>query len=622
LTWKRGAFVPVLVSLMVGCVTEDPRKHAIVDETDTSRQPGIDGGFHVAEIAAGESNATPNGDTASSHAALGSIDAGAAPAAASTQPSLDTSLNAAPSLGDAGASVVDPGTIVESLHFDAGLMTEAAKNVIFLVADGYGATSIDATRMFINGDTAPLNFETLPHNAGVSTHNARNEITDSAAAATALATGHKADNSVISVAIPGNGADLETALEVQKARGKRTGIVTTHTSIADATPAGFAGHAASRGNVVEIAATYFAETRPNVMLGLFDSGISRSAGEAAGYTVVETAAELAALNLDAEHHVSGQFTEDTVPPLKDLAVAALDILEDSPAGFFVVIEQEDTDTANHNNDLHRMLGAAVEFHETVAAVMAWAEGRNDTLIVVGTDHETGGLALSESNPAAGVVPDHSYSTMGHTNADVRFFAGGVGADRLSGTLDNTDLFPILAGYRAVQCTKGSPCYSSTVDVALHEGDPNTASAAGGTLEADSEPGLGDQSLLGFGNLASYLPLGCNFQAAKLVLHGSQGSDHGIRLHRMLQAWSQASTWNSFGGNGVQADGVEAATEVSAQSDAFVIGTNTFDVTATVAAWLANPSSNHGWVVLAQGGDGVDFGATEATLAPELRLYCE
>lgn len=575
-------------------------------------------------------------DTKHSQAALQNdeapkrVDAGADPTASESD---DTHLNRE----DGGAGVADPesdppvlpaadaghlGVPVNAaaLAFDAGVVAPKAKNVILLIADGYGATAIDATRRFVNGNSAPLAFETLPHQAWVSTNNAHNQVTESAAAATAMATGHKVDEAVISVALPGDGADLKTALEVQRDRGKRTAIVTTHTEITDATPAAFAGHAANRSSSSEIVATYLSETRPNVMFGF--SGPSASEAQVAGYTVVETAEQLAALDLDVEHHVSGQFTESTVPPLKDMALVALDILEDSPEGFFAVIENEETDSANHSNDLPRMLAGAVEFHEAVAAVMAWAKGRDDTLIIVGTDHETGGLQLAEGVSAAGVVPAHTYTTSGHTGADVRFFAGGVGAAELTGRMENTDLFALLAGYDVTSCSKGTACYAATVDVVLRESDPNTAYSQGVTLEGDQAVGATEQSLLRFGNLAGYLPAGCTLEAAKLILHGSNGSASGVNLHRMLTEWSPESTWSSFGGNGVQTDDIEAAAAPDARSDAFLVGVNTFDVTAAVKAWLAEPNTNHGWVVVAPSSDGLDLGASESSRPPELRLYCD
>jgi hypothetical protein len=254
--------------------------------------------------------------------------------------------------------------------------------------------------------------------------------------------------------------------------------------------------------------------------------------------------------------------------------------------------------------------------------MAWAEGRDDTLIVVGSDHETGGLKLAEGVSAAGVVPEHTYTTFGHTSADVRFFAGGVGAAALTGRLENTDLFHILAGYDLTSCSKGSACYAGTLDVVLSESEPNTSDAQSAILEADQGAGATEQSLLRFGDLARYLPHGCTLAAAKLVLHGSNGSTSGMALHRMLTDWSQDSTWNSFGGNGVQTNDVEAAAVPDARSNEVVVGVNTFDVTAAVNAWLADPSTNHGWVVQGASSDGFDLGASESSRAPELRLYCD
>jgi alkaline phosphatase len=156
--------------------------------------------------------------------------------------------------------------------------------------------------MFANGDTEPLTLETLPHTASVSTVNTHafdgSGITDSAGAGTALATGTQVDNGVISRALPGDGSDLTTALEVQAARGRRTGLVTAETPISDATPAAFGAHADSRYNPAEIAESYFTQTRPNVLFGQPQLGITAEAAEAAGYTVVTNADELHALDPD------------------------------------------------------------------------------------------------------------------------------------------------------------------------------------------------------------------------------------------------------------------------------------------------------------------------------------
>lgn len=361
-------------------------------------------------------------------------------------------------VGDAALGALD-GSVVHDAHSDAdadGAGSDVslpvldggntAPIVILLIGDGYGAAQIDATRMFINGDSEPLSFEQLPQQAWVTTDNASGGVTDSGAAATALATGHKVDQYVLSLAIPGDGHRWQTALEIQAARGKRTGLVTTHTPITDATPAAFGAHVANRFDEPEVARQLLNESRPNVLFGLGSSNVTPTSAAAAGYTVVQSATELAALDPDAEPYVSGQFTEETVPPLKDMALAALDLLDASGDGFFLLVENEKSDTAGHASNLQGVVDAGVEFEAMSKAVLAWAKDRTDTLVIVGADHETGGLVLMEDNPTAGAIPEHSYTSGGvHTGAPVRYFAGGLGAAAVSGQMDNTDFFPLLAG---------------------------------------------------------------------------------------------------------------------------------------------------------------------------------
>lgn len=355
---------------------------------------------------------------------------------------LDAAPNDAPDTARApwdGSPVGDAQGIVR----DGG---DPAPIVILLIGDGYGAAQIDATRMFLNGDTEPLSFEQLPHQAWVTTDNASGGVTDSGAAATALATGRKVDQFVLSVAIPGDGHRLRTALEIQAARGKRTGLVTTHTPITDATPAAFGAHVSNRFDEPAVAQQLLNESRPNVLFGLISSSITPQSAAAAGYSVVQSETELAALDPDAEEYVSGQFTEGTVPSLKDMALAALDILDASQDGFFLLVETEQSDSAGHASNLQGVIEAGVEFNTMAEAVLDWAQDRADTLVIVGADHETGGLVLMESNPMAGVIPMHTYTSGGaHTGTKVRYFASGPGAEAVSGELDNTDFFPLLAG---------------------------------------------------------------------------------------------------------------------------------------------------------------------------------
>lgn len=137
-----------------------------------------------------------------------------------------------------------------------------------------------------------------------------NKVTDSAAAATAMATGQKVFNTVLSVQIPGDASRIETILEYAKKRGRRTGLVTTVT-ITHATPAGFGAHAADRTNTTLIAQEYLHSSRPNVLLGGGGAGITPLNAAAAGYTVVTNLTEMQAVDTDVTEFLSGQFERQT-----------------------------------------------------------------------------------------------------------------------------------------------------------------------------------------------------------------------------------------------------------------------------------------------------------------------
>ena len=94
------------------------------------------------------------------------------------------------------------------------------KNVIFCIGDGMGFEAVKAAGYYASGETGNLSFEAFPHRAEMATYAANSSMTDSAAAATAIATGHKVNNGVISMELPGSGAPLKTLLEIFKTQGK------------------------------------------------------------------------------------------------------------------------------------------------------------------------------------------------------------------------------------------------------------------------------------------------------------------------------------------------------------------------------------------------------------------
>jgi alkaline phosphatase len=355
-------------------------------------------------------------------------------------------------------------------------------NVILFIGDGMGHNQVAAAGLYAHGASGTLSFEAFPNQAQVTTRSADAAITDSAAAATAMATGRKVDNGVISVASPGDGRELPTVLEQAAAAGKATGLVTT-TDISHATPAAFAAHEPSRYNSAGIVQDYLQQTRPNVLFG-GSQYLSESQAAAAGYAVVTDAAQLKALNAESATFVSGQFaagnmtyeydrTETAAEPhLSEMTAAALDILDNNPMGFFLMVEGGRIDRAAHDHDLARMIHETLEFSRAVQTALDWAAGSgpSDTLILVTADHETGGLDVL-AGMGVGQYPDVAWSTAGHTGANVPIYGWGCNSEWIAGVMDNTAVYSVMTATPRVVPASGALTLTSIglIAVALLRG---------------------------------------------------------------------------------------------------------------------------------------------------------
>lgn len=170
--------------------------------------------------------------------------------------------------------------------------------------------------------------------------------------------------------------------------------------------------------------------------------------------------------------------------------------------------------------------------------------------------------------------------------------------------------------------QGQDGYTGTTDTNLLEATPETSYGDTGSVTVDtSEQDGSAQALLRFGSLigsgSAQVPLGATIEGATLTLETvDEGS--GGTFHRMLVGWDETSTWGSFGGDGVAADGVEAVSSADAQVGPVSGGTTTVDVTASVQAW-ADGELNLGWVVLPLGENGWDFATAESDNPPRLTV---
>jgi len=309
-----------------------------------------------------------------------------------------------------------------------------ARSVIFVNGDGMSATHREAGRLDQEGFDGQLAMNSLPV-AGLQTTDPRDPedtVTDSAAGASAWATGVKTYNGAVSVDVDGNPLPTIGA-EAQQA-GLATGLVTT-AQVTDATPAAFFSNAVDRSAQDDIARQYLEVTRPQVVLGggedwwlpAGDEGtyeprtgdeedpeVSRSTqgdlvaqAEGLGYEYVSTAEELAAaegdqlLGLFANEEMFQMRPEgegdvyDPVVPLADMASKALDVLSQDEDGFFLLIEEEGVDEMAHDNNGTLMLEAMRSLDAAVEVARAYVAEHPDTLLIVTGDHETGGLTIED-----------------------------------------------------------------------------------------------------------------------------------------------------------------------------------------------------------------------------------
>lgn len=320
------------------------------------------------------------------------------------------------------------------------------KNIIFLIGDGMGVTQLHAA---IERADEKLAMEIAEYVGLSKTNSLTNKITDSAAGGTALATGTKTANGVIGQDTSGN--VLKTVLEYAEDYGLSTGLVST-SSITHATPASFIAHDSSRNNYEAIAAD-FLDTEIEVFIGGgWNHFASREDGqnlveslEEKGYSVVRTIEEVEASQAD---RLAGLLAEGHLPPAAEgrgdmlpLATAkALDILSRNEEGFFLMVEGSQIDWGGHANDIDYVVSETIDFDNAVRVAVDFAKNNHGTLVVVTSDHETGGLTLPSMEGDYTVTAPH-FATGGHSAVMVPIFSYGEGAEHFSGILDNTDFFP-------------------------------------------------------------------------------------------------------------------------------------------------------------------------------------
>lgn len=309
------------------------------------------------------------------------------------------------------------------------------KNIIVFIADGFGFAHLSLAMLTQQVKGEPSVWDRFDTKGWHDTRCTYGPLTDSGAAATAMATGTPTYWEVIGLDPEGN--QLENVLELASENLYNTGIV-TDSYIWDATPAAFVAHTKSRDNARDILEQIATSDLDLIFGELEDLGQDDVPDYdetmqilTKKYTLLNSSLELPKYETSPVP-IAAIFDEDQVqdmgssPNLPQLTMVALNYLSTNNQPFVLMVEGEEMDSASHRNDSKRVIAGLEALQKTLLLILDFSEKNGETLVVFTSDHETGGLAaVSEKDyPNLQLV----WSTNNHTASVVPLFAKGPGAD--------------------------------------------------------------------------------------------------------------------------------------------------------------------------------------------------
>lgn len=298
----------------------------------------------------------------------------------------------------------------------------APQYVFLFIGDGMGIAQRNAAELFLAGQTrsktTPLGnnsshliMNSFPIQTTMATHSLSG-TTDSAAAATAIATGNKTKNGRIAMDSTGN-TTWTPLTKKARAAGMKVGVVTS-SFLQDATPAAFFANAKDRRDHYNIGLQLISSHFDYFGGGGFRSPKGKKQDKADLYTLAQKEG-YSIFRPDAKNTLSYPKNrrilacaprnktsalpyeidrEIDEPPLSAFVRLGINVL-DNPKGFFFVVEGGKIDLACHANDLGTTIHEVIAFDEAVAeALLFYKQHPEQTLIIVVGDHETGGLSLA------------------------------------------------------------------------------------------------------------------------------------------------------------------------------------------------------------------------------------
>ena len=381
-----------------------------------------------------------------------------------------------------------------------------AKYIFLFIGDGMGASHVAVTESYLSYKAGKLGGEQLlmsqfPYYGMASTHSANRNVTCSSAAGTAIACGVKANNGTLGV--DKDSVNVESVATILKREGYKVGILTT-VPINHATPAAFYAHSVKRTDYYAIsndipasgfdffAGTGFLQFKGKNNDKESTEDILERNGYTVSYGIEEFRRESAGKDKvvfcqaknrgkSAGYYVSDGLentglksedrTDEADATMAQMLELALEHLGDEEP-FFIMGEGGIIDWASHENRTMSTVENVLDFDAAInAAYEFYKKHPEETLIIVTADHETGGLTLgagratikwkeledqwiesgkqnildAEANAALNKKCSIGWTTVKHAGGAVPVFAIGVGAEKFSGRIDNTEIMGKILG---------------------------------------------------------------------------------------------------------------------------------------------------------------------------------
>ncbi|MFI8377439.1 alkaline phosphatase [Leeuwenhoekiella sp. NPDC079379] len=305
-------------------------------------------------------------------------------------------------------------------------------NVVLMIGDGNGLAQITAAQIANQGE---LTLTQLNDIGFLKTASSDDLITDSAAGATAIATGFKTHNRAIGV--DASDKAVTNITEILGERGYNTALISTDV-IDGATPASFYAHRKERDDSKGIL-----KDLETAALQFF------IAGGKSKETSISTSYRLKTIDhlTDLREKAAVFIGENKVPSmangrgdlLRQSVQRALSVLERDKKPFFLMIEAAQIDSNGHTNSASGIIQEMLDFDTAIAEVLKFADSSKNTLVIITADHETSGLGIVGGDLEQ-VAVQADFLTTDHTGIMVPVFSYGPQAQNFRGVFENNQLF--------------------------------------------------------------------------------------------------------------------------------------------------------------------------------------